>query len=42
LLAPFGSVLGLALQPDPTTLGPGAKLDSIALDIGCNAPSRNC
>jgi len=39
LLAPFGSVLGLAWHPDPTTLGPAAKLDPIAFDRECNDPA---
>jgi hypothetical protein len=37
-LAPFGSVLGLAWQPDPTALGPATKSNPIAFGKVGNTP----
>jgi len=38
LLASFEKVLGLALQPHPTMLGPSVKSDPIAFGRGDNVP----
>jgi len=41
LLTLFGSVLGLAWQPDSTALGPAAKSDPTTFGREDNALSRN-
>jgi len=41
LLTLFGSVLGLAWQPDSTALGPAAKSDPTTFGREGNALSRN-
>jgi len=38
LLAPFGSVLDLSWQPNPTALGPATKSDPIAFGKVGNTP----
>jgi len=41
LLTLVGSVLGLALQPGPTTMGPAAKQDLTTFGREGNTPNRN-